>query len=183
MAVVTIKDTPEEIVMAILPGAEGRTEMDYAKYGSKRRWDFIDTDWQLSPFVWRAQRALVLVEPNKFYSIRLFWREDTGKFQGYYVNFQLPYQRSHCGVDTLDLELDIVVHPDFSFEWKDLDDYRQGLETGIILPEWATAIEAAKKEILDKVAKRLYPFDGSWLDWIPEVTWAHPQLPENWDIV
>jgi hypothetical protein len=29
--------------------------------------------------------------------------------------------------------------------------------------------------------KRQYPFDGSWLDWMPDPSWTPPKLPENWD--
>jgi hypothetical protein len=79
------------------------------------------------------------------------------------------------------LDLDIVVHPDFSYEWKDLDDYEKGIETGVILPEWVDQIEAANIEILEKLEKRRYPFNGSWLDWMPDPNWSTPTLPRNWD--
>jgi protein associated with RNAse G/E len=183
--VITIKDTPEGLVAALLPGTECMTETDYAKgrKDGKRRWDFKYRDWSLAPFLWRTNRVLMLLEPDKFYSIRLFWQEDSNKFLGYYVNFQLPYKRSHCGIDTLDLELDIEINPDFSFEWKDLDDYKQGIEAGIIQPEWADEIETAKIEILDRLEKRRYPFDGSWLNWMPDPNWSPPALPQDWDIL
>jgi hypothetical protein len=51
----------------------------------------------------------------------------------------------------------------------------------VIAPEWVQEIERAKPEILARIEKRHYPFDGSWLDWQPDPTWAPPTLPENWD--
>jgi hypothetical protein len=81
----------------------------------------------------------------------------------------------------LDLELDLAVNPDLSFQWKDVDDYKKGIETGIISPEWVEGIEMAKTEVLDKLEKRQYPFDGSWLDWRPDPSWSPLTLPENWD--
>ena len=81
----------------------------------------------------------------------------------------------------MDLELDLDVGPDLSFAWKDVHDYEKGIETGIILPEWVEGIEMAKTEVLDRLEKRKYPFDGSWLDWQPDPTWSPPTLPENWD--
>jgi hypothetical protein len=83
-------------------------------------------------------------------------------------------------LDTLDLDLDLVINPDLTFEWKDEDDYQKGIETGIILPEWVEGIEHAKKEVLGRLASRGYPFDRSWLNWKPDVNWAPPKFPEIW---
>jgi predicted RNA-binding protein associated with RNAse of E/G family len=180
---IVVKDTPEETVLARLPGAQGRAEQDYVqrKRDGRRRWDFQQEDWILEDFPWHTNRLLFLLEPDKYYSTIFFWSHKSNSFLGYYINFQLPFKRSKHSIDTLDLELDINVHPDFSFEWKDVDDYQKGIETGIILPEWVQGVEMAKTEILEKLEKRQYPFDGSWLDWLPDPNWTPPQLPENWD--
>jgi predicted RNA-binding protein associated with RNAse of E/G family len=110
----------------------------------------------------------------------LFWNHASNEFLGYYVNFQLPFQTSDCGIDTLDLDLDIDIEPDLTYRWKDEDDYQRAIEHGVITAEWAACIEHAKPEVLDRLAKRGYPFDGSWLDWKPEANWSAPKLPENW---
>lgn len=180
---IVVKDTPEETVLARLPGAEGRAEQDYVqkKKTGRRRWDFQHSDWILENFPWHTNRLLFILEPEKYYATIFFWNHEHNEFLGYYINFQLPYQRSHCGIDTLDLELDIDVNPDLSFEWKDVDDYQKGIKTGIILPEWVQGIEMAKAEVLDKLEKRQYPFDGSWLNWMPDPSWSTPKLPQNWD--
>lgn len=180
---IVVKDSPKETVLARLPGAQGMAEQDYArrKENGRRRWDFQVDDWTLEHFPWHTSRLLFIVEPQKYYSTIFFWNHEKNDFLGYYINFQLPFQRSPYSIDTLDLELDINIHPDLSFEWKDVDDYKKGIETGIILPEWANEIEAAKTEILDRLEKRQYPFDGSWLDWEPDPNWAPPTLPESWD--
>ena len=68
-----------------------------------------------------------------------------------------------------------------ALEWKDVDDYQKAIECGIIPPEWVQGIETAKPEILDRLEKRQYPFDGSWLDWMPDPAGPLPTLPENWD--
>ncbi len=180
---IVVKDSPEETVLARLPGAEGRAEQDYVqkKKNGRRRWDFQHDDWVLEDFPWHTNSLLFLLEPDKYYSTIFFWNHESNKFLGYYVNFQLPFTRNPGGFDTLDLELDIEVNPDFSFKWKDVDDYEKGIQTGIILPEWEEGIEMAKIEILDKLKKRRYPFDGSWMDWRPDPTWTPPTLPANWD--
>lgn len=93
----------------------------------------------------------------------------------------MPFQRSHCGIDTLDLDLDLIIYPDFSYEWKDMEDYQKAIEHEVIFPKWTRGIDEAKKEILDKLEKRQYPYDGSWLNWTPDPAWSPPKLPENWD--
>ena len=57
-------------------------------------------------------------------------------------------------LDTLDLDLDLIIHPDFSYEWKDLDDYQKAITHGVILPEWVQEIDLATSEIMDKLEKR-----------------------------
>ena len=84
-------------------------------------------------------------------------------------------------IDTLDLDLDLIVRPDFRLEWKDENDYQTAIEKEIVLPEWVAEIEKAQVEILTNIERRAYPFDGSWLDWKPDPNWSPPMLPENWD--
>jgi predicted RNA-binding protein associated with RNAse of E/G family len=122
-----------------------------------------------------------VIEAGKYYSTVFFWKHESNEFLCYYINFQLPFKRNHCSVDTLDLDLDIVINPDFSFEWKDLDDYQKAIESGVISLEWANEIEKAKSEVLARLEKREYPFDNSWLNWRPDPNWSTPELPHGWD--
>ncbi|MEO5886486.1 MAG: DUF402 domain-containing protein [Anaerolineales bacterium] len=124
---------------------------------------------------------MLLLEPQKYYSTMYFWDNESNEFLGYYVNFQLPFVRSHCGIDTLDLDLDLIINPDFSYKWKDEDDYQKAIDNGVIIPEWTQEIEMAKNEVVNKLEKRQYPYDGSWLNWMPQANWSPPKLPENWD--
>jgi len=180
---ILVKDSPEEVVLMLLPGTECIAEENYphGKKHGKRRWYFMNEDWQLAKYTWQTNRLLLLFEPEKYYSTILFWNHQSNEFLCYYINFQLPFQRNYCAVDTLDLDLDIIIHPDFTYEWKDEDDYQEAIDHGLISAEWMQSIEEAKFEIFNKLEKRQYPFDGSWLDWKPDPGWAPPTLPENWD--
>jgi protein associated with RNAse G/E len=175
-----VKDSPEEIALTLLPGTECVAEETYPK-GKKRRWHFVDHDWTLAKYTWQTNRLLLLFEPQKYYSIILFWNHKSNDFLFYYVNFQLPFKRNNFAVDTLDLDLDLIIHPDFSYEWKDVDDYQAAISHGLILPEWAQEIETATEDVMERLEKREPPFDGSWLDWRPDPTWRPPRLPGNWD--
>jgi uncharacterized protein DUF402 len=180
-----VKDTPEELALILLPGTECMAEETYplGKNNGKRWWDFQENDWTLARYIWRTNRLLLLLEPERCYSTILFWADASDEFLCYYINFQLPFQRRNHSVDTLDLELDLIIKPDFGLEWKDEDDYQKAIEYGLITPEWVRGIEGAKYEILGRLKKREYPFDGAWLKWKPDAAWTPPKLPENWDRV
>jgi protein associated with RNAse G/E len=179
---IVVKDTPQEIVLSLTPGTNCMLEENYAKgkNNGKRRWDFKEDDWKLEKYIWHTNRLLLIIQPEKYYATICFWEHQSNKFLCYYINFQLPFKRTDYNIDTLDLDLDIVINPDFSYEWKDIEDYQKGIETGIILPKWANEIEIAKKEVLNKLERRAYPFDNSWLNWLPDPNFVLPQLPENW---
>jgi len=180
---IVVKDNSDELVLTLLPGTECIAEESYpsGKKQGKRWWDFNNTDWNLAKYKWKTNRLLIILDAKAFYSTMLFWNNKRNEFLCYYINFQLPYKRNHGGIDTLDLDLDIVINPDFSFEWKDVNDYQKAINHGLITPEWVQGIDDAKPEIFDKLEKRQYPFDGSWLDWKPDPSWKPPRLPENWD--
>lgn len=178
-----VKESPEEVVLTLLPGTECMAEETYphGKKNGNRRWHFVDRDWRLAKYTWQTNRLLLIFEPDSFYSTILFWNHTSHDFLCYYVNFQLPFQKNQFAVDTLDLDLDLVIRPDFSYAWKDVDDYELAVSHGLILPEWYRAIETAKGEVLERLNRRQYPFDGSWLDWKPDPGWSPPCLPQNWD--
>ena len=180
---IVVKDSPEELVLTLLPGTECAAEETYSlgNKNGKRWWDFKQNDWKLAKYIWRTNRLLLLFEPNKYYSIILFWEHASDKFLYYYINFQVPFQRGDYSADTLDLELDLIINPDFSTEWKDKDDYQKAIDHGLISTEWMQCIQSAQPEVLDKLEARQYPFDGTWLDWTPDPNWAAPKLPKDWD--
>jgi predicted RNA-binding protein associated with RNAse of E/G family len=138
-------------------------------------------DWQLAKYTWQTNRLLLIFEPEKYYSTILFWNHESNQFLCYYINFQIPFRRNYSAIDTLDLDLDIVIYPDFTYKWKDEDDFQLAIEHGIISLEWVKGIEDAKPEIFDKLENRQYPFDTSWLNWLPDSSWFPPKLPKNWD--
>jgi hypothetical protein len=181
--VIVVKDTPEEVRVALLPGAECVAPEGYlnGNDGYDRRWNFKDKAWKNQIYRWRNNRLLLRLEPQKYYSTIHFWHGESNRFLYYYINFQLPFKRSQCGIDTLDLDLDLIISPDLSYEWKDVDDYQRAIDEEIISPEWTKEIDKAKKEVLDTLEKRQYPYDGSWLSWMPDPAWSPPKLPENWD--
>ena len=189
-SVIVVEDKPEETVLLLMPGAQCAFPEGYWRWRKNK--DFSQgTRWQeaqrdhisLREFSWERNRLLIFLEPEKFYSCYLFWDHASGQFICHYINFQLPYHRSHCGFDTLDLDLDIVIDPQYNWEWKDEDEYQAGISEGGIQEEWVRRIEKSQEEVFDRINKRSYPFDGSWLQWQPIPTWLPPKLPERWQVV
>ncbi|MCC7117712.1 MAG: DUF402 domain-containing protein [Anaerolineales bacterium] len=184
-SVVVVKDSAEETALAVTPGAECAAPRGYVN--SRESWDRWG-DYQanrrdMQTYFWHTNRFLILLYPEKYYSLNLIWNQAKDQFVCYYVNFQLPYQRAPFAFQTLDLEIDLVIEPDFNWHWKDEEDYNTGVALNIITADWAKEIETAKREIFDKLKKRAYPFDDSWRDWRPNPTWSNPKLPLHWDKV
>lgn len=186
---IVVKDDPSEVALVILPDArcavpEGYLNRKHGAGGKWSRWDdYLNDRRDMQQFNWHTNRLLLLMEPEKYYASIYFWNHATNEFLCYYVNFQLPFSRSTHGFDTLDLELDIVIEPSYEWEWKDAQEYQDGIAKGIFQQEWIDHIDRAKLEVFQKLGSRAYPFDGSWLNWTPDPTWSAPSLPEGWDRV
>ena len=70
---IVVRDTPQELVLILLPGAECLVEEtdSKGKSAANRLWDFKAKDWKLASFQWHAKRLLILHEPDTFYSVWL----------------------------------------------------------------------------------------------------------------
>jgi len=187
-SVIVVKDEPAETVLLLLPGAQCVYPAGYARWrvhdqSGLTRWEEALSDHLSLTQAWETNRILIFLEPEKYYSCFLFWNQKTDQFVSYYINFQLPYRRSHCGFDTLDLDLDIVIEPDYQWKWKDVDEYELGIRQGGIRKEWVRGIEASKTEVFDRISRRKYPLDDSWLSWRPDPSWLAPALPPDWQVL
>ncbi len=191
--VTVVEDRPEIIKLLIIPGSickftTGLKTRKYRDSGSGPlldRWDEqLSMNWELYNHTWFGKRVLIINRPDDYYGVQLHWNHETDEFLGWYINFELPLLRSEAGFDTLDLEVDLIVHPDFSLEWKDLEEYEAGVKRGVITPEQIGQIELGKDEVLGHIHKR----DGLFADqklkfWKPPVKWSAPQLNTGWDKV
>lgn len=184
---IVIHDQPDELALLLLPGAECAAPWGYVhqKHGDHSRWDRwgdeLSRSWSVDKYNWQTKRCLILMTPGSVYSILLMWEHVNNKFLGYYVNFEIPYTRSLPGFDTHDLELDMVIDPSLAWQWKDQEEYRQGVELGMIKPEIQAEIKQAELQILEKLKKQEYPFDHSWLDVDLNISQRAPGLPAGWD--
>lgn len=190
-AVRVIEDTDELLAVYLQPGAAckipsgliGRKYSGEMNAGS--RWDEQDgPGWQLMDWEWQHRSAIILMQPDKYYDVNWFRSADTGLFEGWYVNFQLPFRKTVRTIDTLDLEIDLIVEPDKTSRWKDESEYQEGVRRGSIPAEQARAVEKARLEVVGLIAGGSPLFDDPrWHDWQPQRGWTPPQLPDDWSVV
>lgn len=122
--------------------------------------------------------SLSFIRSGSWASIAATWYPD-GRFAHWYVNFQLPMQRWARGYDTLDLVLDIVVAPNGSWKWKDVQPFQAAIQRGIFDPSVEEAVKAEAERVEREVAARTGPFSPAWAEWVAPEGWSSPQLPAD----
>ncbi len=121
------------------------------------------------------------------YSIRWFFSPQ-GQFYAWYANLEAPAVAwrapSLSGLDTVDWDLDVWIHPDRSWYWKDEDIFLARLA----MPDayWVDdedRVRRAGKDVIALVEAGVFPFDGTWCDFRPDPTWLDipAELPDGWD--
>jgi hypothetical protein len=133
-------------------------------------------DW-----TWTRNHTLMFQRPGSLSSVWLFYREGTWEFNYYYVNLQAPLSRTEVGFDTADYMLDIVVQPDFRWEWKDLDEFADARTHGILPADLLDRVQAAGEAMIPEIEERRFPFNAGYESWRPDPAWEVPQLPGDWD--
>ena len=151
--------------------------------------EWITAGTSLHHGTWNGPGLLKLIRPEVAHSVWWF-RDDRGRFANWYVNLERPGRRwddgpatGLAGVDIVDEDLDIVVAPDRSWQWKDEEEFLERLA----LPAhyWVAdeaAVRAEGERVIKEIDAGVFPFDGSWCDWQPPAAWTPPAaLPAGWD--
>lgn len=142
--------------------------------------------YRLAEGTWAGPPVLKFLPVGARHSVWWF-RDETERFRGWYVNLEEPGVRwddgAVAGVDIVDQDLDIVVRPDRSWEWKDEGEFTERL--GYPDHYWVTdeaAVWAEGWRVVKQVEAGEFPFDGTWIDFSPDPAWAPPAaLPPGWD--
>ncbi|MEU7378959.1 MULTISPECIES: DUF402 domain-containing protein [unclassified Streptomyces] len=129
---------------------------------------------------WSGTGVLKLARPGEPWSVWLFW-EPGWRFKNWYVNLEEPLARWVGGVDSEDHFLDISVHPDRSWHWRDEDEFAQAQQDGLVDAELAERVRAAGRRAVETIRAWRPPFSESWQQWRPDPAWEVPSLPDDWD--
>jgi hypothetical protein len=136
-----------------------------------------DREWELRDHTWHTFSRLTLIQWGRAHSVELL-RDETGEFEGWYVNIQEPLRRSRLGFETDDLVLDIRVQPDGSWTWKDEDELEEAVVLGRFNEDEGRAIRAEGQRVIEE-----RPWPTGWEDWRPDPAWPVPKLPKGWNVV
>ncbi len=137
---------------------------------------------RLAPARWRRE-TLRLMFPGRAHSVWCSWEGPSRTFRMYYINFEEPFRRTAIGFDTNDHALDIVVWPDYRWEWKDLDEFEALARQGVFTEAFARAVRAESELVLSELERRTGVFEGEWSRWQPPSRWTIPELPRGWAVV
>ena len=153
--------------------------------------DMPFTEWTGLPTkvvkdTWQGPGLLKFIPPDADHSV-WFFRDDAGNFTGWYVNLEERAPRwddgKVAGVDVIDQDLDVVVHPDRTWVWKDEDEFTERLAC----PDhyWVhdeAAVRAEGWRVIKMVEAGEFPFDGTWTNVEPNPSWPVPSaLPPGWN--
>ncbi|ANJ09287.1 DUF402 domain-containing protein [Streptomyces parvulus] len=129
---------------------------------------------------WFGTGVLKLARPGVAWSVWLFW--DPGwRFKNWYVNLEEPLTRWEGGVDSEDHFLDISVHPDRGWYWRDEDEFAQAQRDRLMDAGQAERVRAAGRAAVAEIRAWGSPFSDGWEDWRPDPAWTVPSLPGDWD--
>lgn len=146
--------------------------------GSPRRWH--DGQWRLVDSTWRLGESLILVHPDELRATWLTWLPE-GTFAGWYVNLQSELRHTRLGFDLTDYQLDIVVRPDRTWQWKDEDEYAIAVEAGTISRELAEKVREEASRTVRAIETNGRPFSEGWENWRPQESLPRPMLTPGWD--
>jgi len=147
--------------------------------------EWVTQQYKLSPGTWQGPGILLFFPPGADHSVWWFW-DDEGAFLCWYVNLEETAVRWDdgpvAGIDVIDQDLDVVVAPDHTWEWKDEDEFAERLA----LPDhyWVhdePAVWAEGRRVIKIAEAAEFPFDGTWTDFVPDPSWQLPELPPGWD--
>lgn len=123
--------------------------------------------------------VLTLTPPNAWHSVWLFWSANW-QFNNWYVNLQSPLRRVRHGVQLHDYALDLVVRPDLSWSWKDVDEFEELAARGFFSVEQVASIRAEADRVIGTIESGGPPFSDDWERWRPDRSWPVPSLPGDW---
>lgn len=184
-----ISDTDQGLLVWFAPGTPLRWRV--AADGREMRGmpfaEWITLPTRLDERTWYGSGTLLLMPPAAGFSVWWMWRDDGSEFAGWYVNLEQPVARwddgGAAGVDTVDHDLDILVSPERSWQWKDEHELaeRSAFPEHYWVPDPA-AVRAEGRRAIALIEAGRFPFDGRLTDFCPDPSWPVPlALPTGWD--
>ena len=64
--------------------------------------------------------------------------------------------------------------------WRRGDDLEQAVDAGWISADDGRRVRSEGERVIERAARREYPFDGELISWRPDPAWPIPELPDDW---
>lgn len=136
------------------------------------------SEFELAERVTDSGHVLYLASVSDRVAVHVRW-SPAWEFDGWYVNLQSPTQIKPGRWTTEDQFLDVVVHSDGSWNWKDEDELDQAVDVGRISPNEARDVRTAATAIIARIEARGWPFTVETASWRPDPTWPLPSVPST----
>jgi hypothetical protein len=173
-----VKDTPEQIGLYWHAGT--RCKQFYKRPTARDL--LLVKKVKLVDHIWSGTDVLMLTKPGEAHSVWVMWYTGQSTIRCWYINLELPLQRTSLGFDTMDQELDIVISPDLSrWQWKDVESFQEMVEVGVLTVDEAKAIRAEGERVIQQMNAGESPFCDGWEKWMLPEEWTIPELPRGWD--
>jgi uncharacterized protein len=95
---------------------------------------------------------------DRWYNIFRFLEPD-GSLKNFYCNVNMPPRFDGSVISYVDLDIDVVVFPDLSYEVLDMDEFELNAEKYRYTEEVRSGARRALSELLELIEGRLFPFD------------------------
>ena len=99
---------------------------------------------------------------DRWYNVFRF-AHPNGRLRSYYCNVNTPPTLADGVLSYVDLDLDILVEPDFSYRILDLEDFETNVTGGNYSAETETKARGAVAELVRMIETRSFPFDSNEL--------------------
>jgi predicted RNA-binding protein associated with RNAse of E/G family len=175
---VVVEDGPNERRFFIPAG----TTMKFAVDQDGRELRLYADRWVLADRAF-SRSILSFSWPDVRHAVLAFWEADW-TFAGWYVNLETALGRDGPCYDFVDHCLDVLVPADRStWAWKDEEELAEAVRLGIFTPEEAASFRAEGERAVRRILDREPPFHYPWDEWLPDLSWPIPVLPDGWDRV
>ncbi|HTK38130.1 MAG TPA: DUF402 domain-containing protein [Pyrinomonadaceae bacterium] len=97
---------------------------------------------------------------DRWYNVFRF-HEPEGDLRNYYCNINMPPVFENDVLDYVDLDLDILVWPDFSYQILDGEDFEQNAKRFGYPDEIRVNVKGAISDVIRLIETRQFPFSGT----------------------
>ena len=119
----------------------------------------FDVQHHLLGDIRRGTRTIEYYWLDRWYNVFHFFEAD-GNTRLYYCNINLPPALAGGVLSYVDLDIDVLVQPDWTYEVVDKDEFEQNAVAFGYPPETVMAAHAAVRELVNLIETRHFPFSS-----------------------